>query len=251
MKNVIKKLKEFNATIDLSKDFNYKFDIDERVFDPNEIKELKAINNLYQRNVKLKWLIHDKYKKNSATKITEYWIIKEWGRIKSFKENSRNSSKIDEFKAQLDKRELDSDTFGTISSLSKIASFMDLDEFVIYDSRVIYTLNWVILTKENNEAFNTKYFPMPNGRKKIIKDFDINPIINISHVDLYDAEKPLFISYKSAYFEFCDFIKKASLEIFGEGSKPYQLEMLLFTLADKKIPDEIKRSIKITQYIEN
>lgn len=138
------------------------------------------------------------------------------------------------------------DCFSTISSLSKISSFFDPENFVIYDSRVIYTLNWLILTCENQNGFKEKYFPMPSGRNKIIADFDMNTIVNISHISEYVENMKLYVTQQNAYFEFCDFIKTNTKLIYGEDSKPYELEMLLFTLADKEIFNELKEQIKIT-----
>ena len=117
---------------------------------------------------------------------------------------------------------------------------------MIYDSRVIYTLNWLILTCENQKGLKEKYFPMPSGRNKIIADFDMNTIVNVSHISEYIEKTELYIPKQNAYFEFCDFIKTNTKLIYGENSKPYELEMLLFTLADKEIFKDLKERIKIT-----
>jgi hypothetical protein len=87
---------------------------------------------------------------------------------------------------------------------------------------------------------------MPSGRNKIIVDFDINTIVNLSHISEYEKQTELYIKEQFAYFEFCDFIKSNTKLIYGENAKPYELEMLLFTLADKEIFKELKERIKIT-----
>ena len=74
----------------------------------------------------------------------------------------------------------------------------------------------------------------------------MNTIINISHISEYMEKAELFVSQQEAYFDFCDFIKKATKEIYGINAKPYELEMLLFTLADKEIFKELKERIKIS-----
>ncbi len=245
MRNVIEKLKEFSNQIELELRFDYNFKITDTFFNPNEIFDLTNQKNAFEQNVKLKWILKEKYISTPNSTNIDFWIINSWGGIRGFKENSKNIDKIQIFKKQLDKKKLSLDTFSTISSLSKLSSFMDPDNFVIYDSRVIYTLNWLILNCENQNGFNEKYFPMPSGRNKIITDFDMNTIINISHLDIYKNKKDLYRSQQLAYFDFCDFVKYTTKVIYGENAKPFQLEMLLFTIADNEIFKELKENLKI------
>lgn len=246
MKNVIEKLKEFRKQINLQERFNFNFDINDKIFSSKEREQLSIDKNPFDQNVRLKWILSEKYKANSEQNFIDFWIVNNWGGIRGFKPNERNIEKIRRFKKQLEKRKLSLDCFSTISSLSKISSFIDPKNFVIYDSRVIYTLNWLILTCENQNGFKEKYFPMPSGRNKIIADFDMNTIVNISHISEYVKKTELYVTQQNAYFEFCDFIKTNTKLIYGENSKPYELEMLLFTLADKEIFNELKEQIKIT-----
>tara|TARA_R110002096_G_scaffold146095_1_gene304335 strand:+ start:691 stop:1452 length:762 start_codon:yes stop_codon:yes gene_type:complete len=246
MKNVIEKLKEFSNQIDLKERFDFNFDITDKIFSTKETEQLLAEKNPFDQNVRLKWILSEKYKTNTEQNFIDFWIVNNWGGIRGFKPNERNIEKVQRFKKQLEKRKLSLDCFSTISSLSKISSFIDPENFVIYDSRVIYTLNWLILTCENQNGFKEKYFPMPSGRNKIIADFDMNTIVNVSHISEYIDNTELYISQQNAYFEFCEFIKTNTELIYGENSKPYKLEMLLFTLADKEIFKDLKERIKIT-----
>ena len=246
MKNVIEKLKEFSKQIDLKERFDFNFDISDKIFSSKEIEQLSTDENPFEQNVRLKWILSEKYKVNSEQNFIDFWIVNNWGGIRGFKPNERNIEKVRRFKKQLEKRKLSLDCFSTISSLSKISSFIDPENFVIYDSRVIYTLNWLILTCENQNGFKKKYFPMPSGRNKIIANFDMNTIVNVSHISEYVENTELYVSQQNAYFEFCDFIKTNTELIYGENSKPYELEMLLFTLADKEIFKDLKERIKIT-----
>lgn len=246
MQNVIKKLKEYSNQIDLKERFDYNFNNSDKIFNSSETNRLQTYKNPFDQNIELKWILSEKYKLHSEQDFIDFWIINVWGGIRGFKPNDRNIEKILRFKKQILKGKLSLDCFSTISSLSKISSFMEPESFVIYDSRVIYTLNWLILTCENQSGFNKKYFPMPIGRNKIITDFDMNTIINISHISEYVKSTELYVSQQNAYFEFCDFIKKTTKLIYGENSKPYELEMLLFTLADKEIFKDLKEQIKIT-----
>ena len=246
MKNVIEKLRDFSNGIDLKERFDFNFDINDEIFSSKETEKLSTDNNPFEQNVRLKWILSEKYKTNTEQNFIDFWIVNNWGGIRGFKPNERNIEKVRRFKKQLEKRKLSLDCFSTISSLSKISSFIDPENFVIYDSRVIYTLNWLILTCENQNGFKKKYFPMPSGRNKIIANFDMNTIVNISHISEYDENTELYVSQQNAYFQFCDFIKTNTELIYGENSKPYELEMLLFTLADKEIFKELKERIKIT-----
>jgi len=246
MKNVIEKLKEHKTEIDLRKRFEYNFDISTEIFNPSETKELTETHNLFDRNVKLKWILKNKYNGNSETKDIDFWIINNWGGIRGFKPNDRNIERIDRFKKQLIKRRLSKDSFSTISSLSKLSSFIDPDQFVIYDSRVIYTLNWLILACENQNGLYQKYYPMPSGRNKKISDFNMETIINLFHISEYITDTELYVSQQEAYFNYCDFIKNNVKDIYGRNSKPYKLEMLIFSLANKEIFEELKNKIRIT-----
>ncbi|WP_299840378.1 hypothetical protein [uncultured Tenacibaculum sp.] len=246
MKNVIEKLKEFSEQIDLKERFDFNFDITDKIFNSIESEQLSTDKNPFDQNVRLKWILSKKYKTNTEQNYLDFWIVNNWGGIRGFKPNQRNIEKVRKFKQQLEKRKLSLDCFSTISSLSKISSFIDPENFVIYDSRVIYTLNWLILTCENQNGFKEKYFPMPSGRNKIIADFDMNTIVNISHISEYVENTELYVPQQNAYFEFCEFIKTNTELFYGENSKPYELEMLLFTLADKEIFKELKERIKIT-----
>lgn len=246
MRKVIERLKEFSSQIELKSRFDYNFGITDSFFNQYEIRDLKSHDNGFDKNVTLKWILKEKYILTFNSTEIDFWIINSWGGIRGFKENIRNIDKIQLFKKQLGKRKLSLDSFSTISSLSKLSSFIDPDNFVIYDSRVIYTLNWLILNCENQTVFNEKYYPMPSGRNRIISDFDMNTIINLKHIDIYDNKNDLYKSHQQAYFDFCDFVRNAAKEVYGDNAKPYELEMLLFILADNEIFKDIKANLKIS-----
>lgn len=249
MQNVIDRLKYYSKQIDLKERFDFNFDTSDKIFSSSEIEKLENKTSSFDQNVELKWILSEKYKTTSDQNHIDFWIINNWGGIRGFKQNERNIDKVQRFKKQLKDRKLSSDCFSTISSLSKVASFLDPENFVIYDSRVIYTLNWLILTCENQHGFKETYFPIPSGRNKIIANFDMNTIINVSHISEYANKTALYTNKQKAYFEFCDFIKTNTKLIYGEDSKPYELEMLLFTLADKEIFDDLKKRIQVNTLI--
>ena len=242
MLTIIEKLQLYRSKIDLGKRYTYKFDFNTNLFTPEEQAVVNDAENNFIRNVKLKDLI--KQKANGSYEETDlnFWIINEWGGIKTFKKNEENIKKIKRYSDQLSERKLKKDNFNTISSLSKNSSFIDPDNYVIYDARVIYALNWLILTTTND----LKFFPMPSSRNKKLTDFDLSTIINLIHVDKYNQNVNLYYDYRTAYFKFCDLIKSLSVAIFEDPTiKPYNLEMLLFVTADKEVSEEIIRLTRI------
>lgn len=242
MPTLIEKFLLYRQNIDLGERFTYEFDINTNLFTPQEQAVLNNAKNNFFRNVKLKELIKRKANGSYEETALNFWIINEWGGIKTFKKNEENIKKIKRYSDQLSERKLKKDNFNTISSLSKISSFIDPDNYVIYDARVIYALNWLILTTTND----LKFFPMPSSRNKKLTDFDLSTIINLIHVDKYNQNVNLYYDYRTAYFKFCDLIKSLSVAIFEDPTiKPYNLEMLLFVTADKEVSEEIIRLTRI------
>lgn len=183
-------------------------------------------------------------KKEVDSKV-KFWIVNKWGGIGSFKENEKNNERIEKFEKELVKLKLTDDVFSVISSLSKIASFKNHKDHFVYDSRAIYTLNWLIL---KNNPTQPKFFPMPESRSSKLTLFDLNTLINLVYKDsIEDKEfkKDLFVSRNYAYFVYCDLIKELNKRLFP-SHKPYYLEMLLFALADDYIFKNLKSSVKIT-----
>ena len=89
---------------------------------------------------------------------------------------------------------------------------------------------------------------MPNGRNKKISSFNMNTILNIVYIDGYENDPNMsekYVDHQTCYFKYCDFIKSASKQVYGVEGKPYQLEMLLFTIADDEIFNDIKKRLKI------
>ncbi len=55
----------------------------------------------------------------------------------------------------------------------------------------------------------------------------------------------MYESKQDAYFKYYNFIKKYAQPILGEDAEPYELEMLLFVIADREIFKDMKESIKL------
>ncbi len=225
----------------------------------------KALNKLsitltektnYEKTIKLKEIISEKLKKSEEEEFKELslWIIHDWGRIT--KGNVENLHEI--IKNCIDKRDYE---FERIASTSKVAAFMHPDEFAIYDSRVVYSLNWIILSTEAG----SKYFPLPSGRNSKMTAFDIEVLIRLKHISNYrpdksnalkkekfiaNKDKELFFSKKEAYNKFLQLLKNISNELWvhEQENKLAKTEMLLFSIADKEVYDDITRRCKLDSF---
>jgi len=240
MDNVINRIIDYSKKINLEERFDYKFNLDESIFDQSTIKSINDIPSNFQKNVHLKKLLQQQYHNHSENTPLDFWIINQWGGIHGFKPHQRNIDKISKFKSQLEKNKLTKENFETISSLSKISSFLNPREYFVYDARVAYALNWLILKYENNHEVKLKYFPVPNSRNKALVNYDIKTILNIVHSDKRQNQD-IYHKPQEAYHYYCDFIKQASKNIYGNTENPFLVEMLLFVIADKEILEDIQK----------
>lgn len=173
----------------------------------------------------------------------QFWTINNWGGIGSFKNTETNQNRILAFSNGLENRKLTVDTFSVISSLSKIASFQNPKNYFVYDSRTIYTINWLILKANIKDAF---YFPMPESRNSKLTLFDLNTIIAYRNKERILTEsqkysiKPILLNHQTAYFVYCDLIKYLHKYIL-QDQPIWIIEILLFSMADNIIFKEVKK----------
>ena len=188
----------------------------------------------YVKNVHLKDNFHRIIGKDQTLK-SHYWAIQEWGGIGSFKKNEKNDDRIRGFVGELEKGKLSRRSFECISSLSKVASFIAPDKYFIYDSRVIYSINWLLFNYASGQAL----FPQPVGRSSDLAKYDMQTIFRLT------KRHYQFRSHKAAFHEYCTLIKDLALKIFGADSKPYKLEMLLFMIAPNWIIQNIENTVAL------
>jgi hypothetical protein len=212
----------------------------EKLFSDDERQSIKDINDKSEKEIYFKKLLNKKLQQVDNKFEYYSWIVKKWGGIERFK---RGEDEINLFLENISQNKLAKEQFDIISSYSKISSFVNLNEFFVYDSRVAYVLNWILL--KNNKP-ETTYFPLPNGRNKDFIKYDMKKMLS-SH---YKGKYPLY-KEEEAYFIYCEFIK----ELFNDPKlnkekikEPFYIEMMLFGLF-KEIVEEVKNSISIT--IEN
>lgn len=194
----------------------------------------KHLISNFERNIYLKENLQTVLNRDDCFSVY-YWIIQEWGGIGSFKRNVINDAKIIKFLSDLKKKTLTKASFERISSFSKIASFLNPNDYVIYDSRVIYALNWLLF----NYAPDVDLFIQPQGRNSELVKYDMQTIFRLS------GKIHNFRSHKTAYHEYCDLMKQLSLEVYSVNSQPYLLEMLLFDIAPKVIVKDIERKVTL------
>ena len=140
-------------------------------FTDAEKERIDKIPNRFNREIELKIILNEKLNVDYPKPELAFWYINVWGRISSFKIEKNEKLVLKTIKESRDGKFLPN--LQTISSLSKVASVVDIKNQVIYDSRVIYVLNWLIMKTGGN-----KFFPIPEGRSSIASDFDIGILIN-------------------------------------------------------------------------
>lgn len=247
-KNDLPQLYNWKAKLDKLVEFN--------ILSHSEIKELPSKVS-YEREIilkkKIKLKLHEYFK---ADKGLFYklclWIIKDWGGIKSAKD-SKTVDLINEF------LETGALAYSRIASISKIAAFMYPEKYIIYDSRVAYSLNWIILSMDAGDY----YFPIPKGRNSKMMAFDMNVLIRLKNIDHYspsvisemekkqyvnNKDKSKYIHKSEAYAQLNTLVKDISLKLWtGEKTKNIlcRTEMLLFSIADKEIFMDITKSLSL------
>jgi hypothetical protein len=213
----------------------------------------------FNKTIKLKELLtpilQDLYKKDRETfnKIS-LWLVKKWGGIFSGNDDELCRlihESIDNFN---NKNEIN---FKRISSKSKVLCFMFPESHIIYDSRVAYSLNWILLLESFGDQ---KYFPIPESRNSKLNAFDMKTLIRVKNIRIYlgnighinnisRRDKDYFIPDNLAYNEMNEILKDVNKLLWDKQperkNEPFFAQMLLFTLADTIIFKEMKSKLKI------
>jgi hypothetical protein len=215
----------------------------------DELENFDKILNPFEKDIYLKLIINKIY--NHQTELNE-WIVKDWGGISTHKN-------FDTLQKSKDKRKFD-----RISSWSKLLSFENIEEDIIYDSRVIYSLNWLIYKYNKYNNKQEKYLFQPEGRNKKLSLLPVNSIIYFEYSSqlkeksrgdniyndifikkdhCYNYAKKMILDINKILFENID------INILSNNIKadkyPFFTEMILFEIADKEVFDDIKSSINI------
>jgi len=254
---IVEYLKQYKK--DLPKLYTWKAKIDKLVdlgvIEDYELKELNSLSPFNREillNDRINLKIHEVYKKDvEAFNKLCLWIIKDWGGILTAKDDDT----IELITTFLSTEKI---SYKRIASASKVGAYMYPEQYIIYDSRVAYSLNWIILSENAGDI----YFPIPSGRNSKMTAFDMNVLIRMKHIENYNPErisdmdkrqyikskdKLLYIPDDDSYSELNCLIKEINSKLW-EGEKATKLfytEMLLFSIADREIFKDITARIEI------
>lgn len=226
------------------------------LFNKTEFNTLMKSETYFERNALMKSFINSKLTKTKDKDLlTTYymWIIKDWGGIRGIKSDGLYE-RIETTIISYNKDYCVS--FEKISSTTKAMNFISPEHFIIYDSRVAFALNWIML-KTNASS---KYFAIPQGRNSKLGAFDMLTLIRLKNIKLYkesysnnkddkrfiyNNDKTLFIDEKHCYHLMNELFKEISQKLWhGTDMEmyPYYTEMLLFAIADTYIFEDILNS---------
>jgi len=260
---IVDYLRPFRDNLALSYDWGSptRSDLDkafkEGLFTNDEMETLFNMGSSYERNVYIKHAISKKLAHLTKENEADYynWIVKVWGGIKAYNKSPEYVKA--NIKTLLDDNHMN---FDGIASMSKIASFMFPGKFVIYDARVCYSLNWILLKKGASD----KYFPVPESRNTKLNAFGIDVIIRLVNIENYrinqevnsnsrslisHIDKKLYIAQEEAYMTMCDLVNQINNMLWDNDhekkSFPFHTEMILFAMADREIFLDITNSCKL------
>lgn len=255
---IVSYLKKFSGN--LSKLYNWNANIEKlvslKVLSKEKLEELNTMSP-YQKEISLKKIVHTKLNEFYNKQKTDFdnlclWIIKDWGGITGAKDEN-TIELVYEF---LNQKEQPS--FNRIASSSKVGSYMFPEDFIIYDSRVAYSLNWIILSQDAGE----KFFPIPDGRNSKMSALDMNVLIRLKNIEKYrpnnieelnkrlyinNIDKGYYIPTKKAYSQLNKLIKEINRKLWNDEKSEmlYYTEMLLFSIADREIFNDISNRITL------
>jgi len=255
---IVEFLKQYKDDLHKLYTWNAKIDrlVDLKILNEIEFKELSQKVS-FEREIILKHKINTKlnefYKKDKKQfDDLCLWIIKDWGGILTAKD-SNTIKLINEFLKS------EKHSYKRIASSSKVGAYMYPDKYIIYDSRVAYSLNWIILSKNAGDYF----FPIPSGRNSKMMAFDMNVLIRLKNIDHYspndivEMDKKQYVSQKDkfqyipeseAYSQLNTLIKEISLRLWDDEKAKkmlYYTEMLLFSIADREIYMDITKKLTL------
>lgn len=198
----------------------------------DEINELRALPPL-PRQIHLKHIMAEKLNGDFENWEINEWIVHEWGKIPRFQIGQHD--RITRFRDNL--QDGFTSSLDNISSLSKIASFVQPSEYFVYDSRVAFAIDGILLNyHKNNPSANVCFFPIPKAQSNRKQRMELLIQQAITH--------PVFIAEKDSYVFYNNLILALSRHI-NNGFPPCWVEMLLFELG--KTHGIIDENISFTQ----
>ena len=211
-------------------------ELDQSFFTDEDRNRISICEDNYKKNIELKYILKDKLNGSYSHHDINFWIINKWGGIRT-KNTQENRNALEAFGDSLSG--VDLSNLDRISSWSKVASFVDPVNNFIYDSKAVYSLNWLML----KSGYKKDYFPIPLGRNTKFRLYDLSTIIRLKTKDANP-----FLDEDKAYKEYCYFINNIYTEIYKEDlnlNEPFRIEMLLFASFDV-LADEVSTCLSLT-----
>lgn len=225
------------------------------IIDGLQFNKLISETNSFKRNVILKKVMYETIclASNVENKKAIYkWIVSRWGGI-----NVRDIDKLYNTVTEFLQQSSQSNTLklDNIASISKVLSFTLPEKYIIYDARVAFAMNWILLRSNASEIF----FPMPESRNSKLNAIDISTLIRLSQIEKYiqkigteriisNVDKSAFVRKSKAYIILCELINEVNTRLWEDDRKqfPFYTEMLIFSLADTEIFSDILNSCRLS-----
>jgi hypothetical protein len=169
------------------------------------------------------------------------YFIKTWGGITRFSKVSETLALFAPHSGSIAVPAGFQPPFALISSWSKWASIVCPDWACIYDARVAYSLNAINYLAGSNH----RIFPMPEGRNTRLNMLDITTLLlgkRLRRGELSDPKwlrQEHFLPARDAYPEYLSIVREVSKELWGDEKHIHEVEMLLFSLADREIYQQV------------
>ncbi len=190
-------------------------------------KKIQAESDSYKQNKILKENLKDCFSKTiSDQKKLELvnYIVNTWGGISEVKQSRRKNLIFQDIDSS-DSVEMNISESDYIASRSKVLSFLKPEEYVICDSRVIFTLNWLLLITRSKDKLIQ--FSELELRNRICKSYKLSYLLDKFKIKPFD-------NIIDKYTDYLDIVKILTNELKKTNTdwKLYSTEMLLFQIAD-------------------
>lgn len=189
---------------------------------------------------------HNNQRSNAGKKEICLWVIRKWGGIANVHDDIFNVANDNYLKLE----NAEDVPLNRIASWSKYLTIINPKKYAIYDTRIAYCLNTLIIAFD----LGLEYFPMPaGGRNKKINSINMDTVINIvellksnKKVDDLFAEKNMTKNFGQEYYRYLSFLKIINEELFKRDRpvRLYRAESLLFSISVDLMPDLLINTLR-------
>jgi hypothetical protein len=268
IQNVSKRVEKYSSPEALSKLYKWNLPALPEILKQEFEEFLKQhlsldVTNSYGKTIALRRWIEGQLSDSDPviSQVMYRWIVKDWGGIKTGKDDVLTDGVLNAIKAHAES--LEKFTFERISSWSKVIAFRFPKTRAIYDVRVIYSLNWFLL--ESGHA--GKFFPPSSGRNSLINFFSYEQDLYLrvhgrpKIIQAFKEElekrmssdksmkssmvtslgKVVYIAQDYAYQSYCNLLQEIAIKLFGADDDfgVTKVEMILFSIADGDVIDDV------------